>query len=127
MRRLALVLAAAAFAAGGCARPPALAGGEPVSHWVQALKDPDAKQRKKAAHKLGNAGPAEPDVVPALTAALQDRDAAVRGEAALALGKCGPAAKDAIPALTALRQDRDATVRSYAADALGKIQGGGSQ
>ena len=119
-----VVVLAAAFAAGGCNRTPTLAGGEPVGHWVQALKDPDAKQRKKAAHKLGNAGPAEADVVPALTAALQDRDPGVRGEAALALGKCGPAAKDAIPALTALRQDRDATVRNYAADALGKIQGG---
>jgi HEAT repeat protein len=123
MRRLLLVLAATAFAAGGCERPAPLAGGEPVSHWVQALKDPDARQRKKAAHKLGNAGPAEADVVPALTAALQDRDAGVRGEAALALGKCGPAAKDAIPALMALQQDRDPTVRTYAADALNKIQG----
>jgi HEAT repeat protein len=126
MRRFLPLLAAALLAAGGCGRPPALAGGEPVSHWVQVLKDPDAKHRKKAAHKLGNAGPAEADVVPALTAALQDRDAGVRGEAALALGKCGPAARDAIPALTALQQDRDLTVRAYAADALSKI-GGGAQ
>jgi HEAT repeat protein len=75
---------------------------------------------------LGNAGPVEETVVPALTAVLQDRDSGVRGEAALALGKCGPAAKDAVPALTALLQDREANVRSYAADAIKKIQGNGS-
>jgi HEAT repeat protein len=114
--------------ASGCNRTPTLAGGEPVSHWVQVLKDPDARQRKKAAHKLGNAGPVEETVVPALIAALQDRDAGVRGEAALALGKCGAAAKDAVPALTALQEDRDTTVRIYAADAIKKIQeNGGSR
>jgi HEAT repeat protein len=109
----------------GCHRPAPLAGGEPVSHWVQVLKSPDARQRKLAAHHLGNAGPVEETVVPALIEALQDREPLVRGEAALALGKCGPAAKDAAPALTALQQDRDADVRNYAADALKKVQGNG--
>jgi HEAT repeat protein len=122
MRHFLPLLAALLLACGCQQAQPTLSGGEPVSHWVQALKDPDAKQRKKAAHKLGNAGPADETVVPALVAALQDRDAGVRGEAALALAKFGPSARDAVPALTALQQDRDATVRAYAADAVGKIQ-----
>jgi HEAT repeat protein len=101
----------------GKARPPDL--GKQVERWVQALHDPDARVRKNAILKLGNVGPADAAVLPALREALKDRDAAVRREAILALLKCGPAAGEAVPELAALRQgDRDPRVRDYAARAV---------
>jgi HEAT repeat protein len=108
----------------GCGRPPTQAGGKPVSHWVEALRSPDAKLRKEAAFKLGNVGDTDPTALPAVIEALKDRDAAVRREAILALLKFGPAAQEAVPTLTELRErDRDPKVRSYAAKALEKLQG----
>jgi HEAT repeat protein len=95
----------------------------PVGHWIQALHDPDPRTRKQAAFNLGNIGPAEATVFPALVEALRDRDAHVRREAIVALLKFGPAAKEAIPALTNVQQqDHDARVRGYAAKALKKLQ-----
>ena len=48
MRRL--VLTALLLAAvGGCGRtPPTLAGGKPVSYWLEAVRGPDARLRKTA-------------------------------------------------------------------------------
>ncbi len=107
----------------GCGKSePPLSGGKPVSHWIEALKGPDPKQRKTAAFKLGNVGTIDPTVLPALSKALQDADAGVRCEAILALVKCVPEAKKAIPDLTELqKKDRDAKVRDYAAKALEKL------
>ncbi len=125
MRRLVL-LAVLAVCAGGC-RParPTLAGGRPVSYWVEALRGPDAGLRKKAALKLGNVGPGDPAVLPALLGALKDEDAAVRREAIVALMKCGPAARAAIPALTEIEQsDPDPQARADAARALRRFRGG---
>jgi HEAT repeat protein len=109
----------------GCGKAqPTLAGGKPVSYWVKVLRGPDAKLRKKAAFKLGNVGPTDATVLPALVRALKDADAGVRCEAILAVLKCGDEAKEAVPALTEVqRQDRDAKVRAYAAKALEKLQG----
>jgi HEAT repeat protein len=109
----------------GCARAePTLSGGKPVDHWIKALTEPDAKVRKTAAFKLGNAGPVDAAVFPALVAGLKDSDPAVRCEVILALLKFGPVAKEAIPALTDLRQqDEEPKVRDYAAKALVKIEG----
>src|SRR5689334_3971309 len=107
----------------GCGRTPAtLAGGKPVSYWLEAVQGPDARLRKTAVFKLGNVGPGDAAVVPALLAALRDRDAGVRREAIVALMKCGPDARGAVPALVELRQhDRDAQVRAYAARALERV------
>jgi HEAT repeat protein len=106
----------------GGARPPDL--GEPVRRWAQALDDPDARVRKSAVLKLGNVGPGDPAVLPALLKALRDRDAGVRRGAVLALVKCGPAAGEAVPALTEVRQrDADPRVRATAARALEKLTG----
>jgi HEAT repeat protein len=118
-----LTWAALALLVCGCAKsPPTLAGGKPVSHWVEALHGRDAKARKTAAAKLGNVGPADPAVLPALTAALRDRDPGVRREAVLGLLKCGPGAREAAGALAELRQrDRDPQVRTYAAKALARL------
>ena len=106
MRRLfTLVLVAATAAGCGAPAPPTMAHYKPVSHWVEVLKGPDAKQRKQAAHVLGMVGPQDPAVIPALTVAVKDADAAVRSEAILGLLRIGPAAKDAVPALTDALRD----------------------
>ncbi len=111
----------------GCKKgQPALAGGKPVSYWVESLSNPDPKLRKTAVFKLGNVGTTDPAVFPALLGALRDDQAGVRREAILALLKCGDAARDAVPLLTQIsRQDRDLQVRSYAVKALDKLQGHG--
>ena len=105
----------------GCGQaPPTMAGGK----WAEALRDPDAKVRKKAAFTLGNIGPSDPAVLPALIGALKDADAGVRCEAILALLKYGPEARGAVAALEELRQrDRDAKVRTCAARAVAKLRG----
>jgi HEAT repeat protein len=125
MRHCLVVLALLGLLAGGCTKrdEPVRAGGKPASHWVNALKDHDPKVRKEAAVKLGNLGPANPEVVPALTGALKDPDAGVRQEAIVALSRCGAAASDAIPALTELQsRDPSPEVRDYAGKALKKLQ-----
>ncbi len=123
MRYQFMLMAVLAALLSGCGKgQPVLTGGKPVSYWVQALQDPDANLRKKAAFKLGNVGPIDATVGPALLGALKDADAAVRCEVILALLKLGPGARGAIPALTALwQQDPDARVRSYAGRALEKL------
>jgi HEAT repeat protein len=119
MRRT--LVAALLIVVSGCGQP------QPpprVSHWVQALRQPDARVRKEAAFKLGNLGPTDPAVSPALIGALKDADAGVRCEAILALTKCGPDAQAAIPVLADLQQrDPNARVRSYASKALKKLRG----
>jgi hypothetical protein len=107
----------------GCGKTPAtLAHGKPVHHWLQALHEGDARVRQKAVAVLGNVGPADPAVIPALIGVTKDRDSKVRGEAILALLKIGPAAKEAIPVLTEAQKDKDPQVRSYAFKALQRIQ-----
>jgi HEAT repeat protein len=124
-RLLCAVVLVLAVMATGCGKPrPLTAGGKPVSHWLQALRDPDVRVRKKAAVKLGNVGATDPAAVPALAGALKDRDARVRAEAALALLRIGPAAREAIPALAAAQDDPDPTVRAFAGKALAKVQTG---
>jgi HEAT repeat protein len=118
MKRIVLVLLLILLS--GCGRAqPTMAGGK----WAEVLRDRDPKTRKKAVFILGNIGPSDPAVLPALIGALKDADAGVRCEAILALLKYGPRTAEAIPALTEAREkDRDAKVRSYAAKALEKLQ-----
>ena len=121
-----MAVLALALAAGCGPALPTLAGGKPVSHWLRALHDPDPKERREAADKLGNVGPADPAACPALVEALRDPDARVRGAAILGLVRCGAAAKTAVPALRDLQEhDPDPGVRGYAGRALEKIQAGG--
>jgi hypothetical protein len=109
----------------GCGKPKeTLAGGKPVSHWLEAIHDPDPRVRKSAVFKLGNVGSSESGVLPALTSALNDKDPAVRREAILALAKFGAEAKAAASVLSEMsRQDRDVQVRKYAVAALKRIKG----
>ena len=125
MRYGLVLICGIALLAAGCGQPRAtLAHAKPVSHWVGALHDPDARVRHKAVQALGNVGPADPAAIPALIEAVKDQDAKVREEAILALLKIGPAAKKAIPALTEAARDKNVQVRSYAVKALAKIGGG---
>jgi HEAT repeat protein len=119
-----IALTTIAVAVCGCgSATPTLAGGKPVSYWLDALQSPDAPTRKHAVSKLGNVGRADPEVFPALLGALKDRDAAVRREAILAVMKTGPDAVEAVPILTQMQQtDRDSQVRAYATRALAGIR-----
>ncbi len=116
MKPLFIALAVLPIALSGCSQShPPLAG----QKWADALHDPDAKVRRKAAFTLGNIGPSDSAVVPALTQAIRDQDPAVRREVILALIKCGSAAEDAVPALAEMsNRDPDSTVREAAAKAV---------
>jgi HEAT repeat protein len=120
MRRILIVMLLVGLC--GCGRPqPRMAG----NRWAAALHEPDARVRRKAAFTLGNIGPSDPAVLPALIAALRDADAGVRREAILALLKYGPGVEEAVPALIEARdRDRDARVRADAARALEKLNRG---
>jgi len=111
----------------GCGQPDVpkekYFGGEPVEHWLEAIKSPDPKARKKAADVLGNVGPVDPRAVPALIEAVKDRDAKVRDAAVLGLSKIGPQASSAESVLEEATRDKDATVRTHAATALGRVRG----
>src|SRR5262245_34840571 len=109
---------------GGGNDGPLMTHGKPVAHWLQELRKPDPKVRKKAVAALGHVGALDPAAIPALTGAVKDRDTAVRSEAILALLNIGPAAKDALPTLNEACNDKDAVVRSHAAKAVERIQGG---
>jgi HEAT repeat protein len=115
-----MILGLAALALAGCTSHggPTMAHGKPVEQWLQALREPDAKVRKRAADVLGNVGAVDPAVVPALATAVQDRDRNVREAAAVALLKMGPAARDAAAALNTASRDSDPRVRTVAIRAL---------
>jgi HEAT repeat protein len=124
MRSIVIGVGFGALCVCGCGEStPPLAGGKPVSHWIEALRDPDPKVRKTAVTKLGNVGPADPAAVPALIGALKDPDATVRTEAVLAVVKSDAALNAAIAALSEMQQkDRDARVRAIAGKALDKLK-----
>lgn len=109
---------------GGCRQAsPTMAGGKPAGYWIQALHDPDARTRQRAASKLGNVGPADAGALPALLEALRDSDPGVRQEVILALVKFGPPAEKAAPILADLQErDPNERVRSYAGRALKAMQ-----
>jgi HEAT repeat protein len=118
-----IVVAVAVMACGCHKSTPTLAGGKPVSHWVEALKSPDPKLRKEAAFKLGNVGSTDRTAFPALVDALKDPDPVVRRECILALVKFGDERKQAVPALAEIHErDSDPHVREYAAKALEKMK-----
>jgi HEAT repeat protein len=125
MRYVCLVLLAVAgvVLASGCNREPVQAHGKPVTYWLEELKKPDPRARKKGVTALGHVGTADPAVIPALIEAVKDRDATVRSEAILALLTIGPDAQDAVGVLTEARNDKDANVRALAEKALARIKG----
>lgn len=118
MRRILVVLLFITLS--GCgAKHPKLAGRQ----WASALGSHDVKLRKKAAFTLGNIGPSDPAVLPALMRALRDTDPGVRCQVILALLKCRPFAEEALPELTQVQnKDRDPKVRAYATEALKRMR-----
>src|SRR5262249_7877407 len=112
-------LVALVIALWGCGQTlPPMAGAK----WAAALRDSSAKARKKAAFTLGNIGPSDSAVVPALVTALGDADGGVRCQAILALVKCGPEGRQAIPLLEGLKEkDPDTKVRQHAARAIEQL------
>jgi HEAT repeat protein len=97
--------------------------GHPVEHWLEALRSPDPKTRKKAADVLGNVGPVDARSVPALIGAVKDPDPKVRDAAVLSLSKIGPPAADAVKVLNDATQDTDPTVRAHASTAVERVRG----
>jgi hypothetical protein len=126
MRRflLSFLLFLLPLSAGCSKKEPVKAYGQSVAHWLEELKKPDGKARKKAVAALGQIGTADPEAIPALIGALKDQDSAVKEKAIFALLQIGPAAKDAIPALTQAQDDPDPTVSAQAKKALARIQNG---
>jgi len=120
MKRIALLLLL--ITVSGCGREqPKMAG----SKWADLLHVNDTRVRRRAVFTLGNIGPSDPAVLPALIVALKDRDASVRREAILALAKYGPGAREALSALRQIeRNDPDAQVRAYSAQARQKLNDG---
>jgi HEAT repeat protein len=118
MRRFLTIILLISLSGCGEARPK-MAGVK----WAGALRDPDARVRKKAALTLGNIGASDSAALPALIGALKDADPGVRCEAILGLLKFGPAASQAIPTLAEIqKQDGDERVRTYASKALDRVR-----
>lgn len=97
--------------------------GEPVEHWLEAIRDPDPKLRRRAAEVLGNVGPIDARSVPALIEAVKDKDVRVRDAAVLGLSKIGTPASAAEPVLSAATKDLDPNVRKHASTALERVRG----
>ncbi len=96
--------------------------GQPVSHWLESVRNADPKTRQTAAEVLGNVGASDPAVVPALIEAIKDKNPKVRAAAVLSLSKIGPDAADAAPALQAIVNDPDPVVRSHVKLAVERVQ-----
>src|SRR5262249_27097571 len=79
-----IVLAVGSVVAGWGKNQPVQAHDKPVAYWLEELKKPDVKARKKAVVALGHVGTADPAAMPALMRAVKDPDATVRNEAVLA-------------------------------------------
>ena len=127
MRRfLSLLLLAAPLLGCGRSTPAPTAkffGGETIDHWLETVRSPDAKVRKKSADVLGNVGSIDPRAVAALAVAAGDADARVRDAAVLGLSKIGPPAVSAEAVLERASKDKDPTVRAHAAAALKRVRG----
>jgi hypothetical protein len=116
-RTLTILQALIVFALAGCGQThPTLAGGKPVSFWVESLQSSDAQLRQKAVDKLGNVGNSDPQAFPAVIGALRDADPAVRQAAVRAVPKFGTPAREAVAALKEIESsDADPEIRAEAA------------
>jgi HEAT repeat protein len=116
------------LAIAGCGQNgPTLAGGKPVSFWVEALRDPDANIRTKAVNKLGNVGDADPQAFAAILSALHDEAPGVRKAALRALPKFGKRAGEATALVEEMAaRDADSEVAADAAKLLESLREGRS-
>jgi HEAT repeat protein len=84
-----------------------VAYGKPsVPHLVEALGDPEAESRRRAAVTLGRVGRPATDAIPALVERLHDADSEVAFEAAGALGQIAPGVAETREWRHILRLDR---------------------
>jgi HEAT repeat protein len=88
---------------------------------IEALKSPDATNRKSAATALWNIGSAAREATPALLQAAKDADPDVREAAVKALGRTSQETPDALAVLVDALQDDQAGVRAAAATSLAEI------
>ena len=100
------------------AASPGAVGARLASTFIDALRDPDANVRARAARALGQHRAQAAATV--LRAALDDEDADVRGQAAWALGRIRDGA--AVDGLLNLLRDPVQEVRERAAWALGALR-----
>jgi HEAT repeat protein len=84
----------------------------------QALRDPSARQRIRAADDLGALGTQARSAVPDLTAALRDENATVQAAAAAALGQIGEANERVISELVETLRNGDDDAQKHARMAL---------
>jgi HEAT repeat protein len=111
-------------------RPAARYEGQFLSHWLDALQSPEAKERQEAAHLLGSVE-IDPDdtgeAVKALTKVLlEDSDRGARIEASLALTKVkgdSPALARSVPELAQALEDKEVMVRLNTARVLLNLGG----
>ena len=90
--------------------------------FIDALKDPDKRYRRRAAYFLEFLGPAAKPAMSAILEAARDPYWRVRAQAAETLGAMGPAAAEAILVLNEMLKARNATIRDNARQALRRIQ-----
>ena len=90
--------------------------------FIDALKDPDKRYRRRAAYFLEFLGPAAKPALGAILEAARDPYWRVRAQAAETLGAMGPTAAEAIPVLNEMLKTRNAAIRDNARRALRRIQ-----
>ena len=95
-----------------------------VAAEVRRLDAADAPERRAAADRLAELGPAAGSAVPDLIDALGDPDAGVRAAAATAIGRIGTDDPQARRALEGATRDADGEVRRNASAALARLGGG---
>src|SRR5262249_51653169 len=122
-----LLVPRARFVLLGWLRGESFHQGRPTSYWVHLLQSGKDQERANAAEAVGERGPANADVVPALRAGLEDEDEHVLRNAATSLGQIGPDAVPAVPALVRALKDKDGLFRLEVARALGDIGEGAKE
>lgn len=101
--------------------------GQPLAHWITALKDKSFQVRENAARVLGQVIVDRDRAVGPLAAAMKDPHHHVRQAAAGTLGSFSQDGVAAVPALTESLKDESGDVRVMAAGALLKITPGSSE
>jgi HEAT repeat protein len=98
--------------------PEPVAHGQPLGHWIHALKSCRPAVRQRAAQVLGDFGPTAREAIPVLLGLLGQTTSHSREWLAQALGRIGPPIPEAIPVLRAALEEADPDLPFFAAEAL---------
>src|SRR4051794_38845145 len=79
--------------------------GEPLSVWLERIKDPESRPRLRAVRALGVLAWQDGAAIPPLLRALRDEDDNVRAEAIRVVGWLGERAADGLPDLLSALSD----------------------